>query len=1472
VVAEAEGARAVTDPVVEDILPLSPLQQGMFFHAQFDGSAADVYTVQFVLGVDGDVDPARLRKAAEALLARHPNLRACFEHEDLDEPIQVVLTDVDLPWSEMDLSTSDDRDGELAKLLAEDRDVGFDLAEPPLIRFLLVRFGEREHRLVLSNHHILLDGWSVPLLMRDLLDLYAGNPLPAVRPYRGYLAWLAAKDADQAKATWAEAMAGVPGPTLLAPAEPSRVPTRPELVRLELAEDLTARLYAAARSRGLTVNTVVQGIWGLVLATLTGRDDVVFGATVSGRPADLPGVESMVGLFINTVPVRVRTRPGQAVDDVLADVQRDQSKLMDVQFLGLSDIQRAAGIGDLFDTLVVFENYPVDTGAVAEREASAGFSITPITLDDATHYPLTLAVAAEKTLAVTFEFRPDIFDRDRIEAIAGYFRRAAETIASGAESTVARLDLLGADERGRLLGYGTGKSLATSDVTMAEVFEAQTAKTPEALAIVSGEHRLTFAEVNSRANRVARVLTGLGAGPERVVALAMPPGPDVLVAMLAVLKSGAAYLPLDPEWPAERLDVMLADSRPVAVLRELPSADDIDDSDLPPVAKPDNPAYVIYTSGSTGAPKAVVVSHRSIVNLLESHRDALFDPASATAGGRPLRVGHAWPMAFDASWQPMLWMFAGHELHLVPPDVRRDADELRAFLATHRIEFIELSPSLLGQVAAEAGWRGELKVLGVGGEAVPLALWRTLRETEGLTVYNLYGPTECTVDSAACEFGSGDGPMIGSPVGNALAYVLDHRLNPCPAGVSGELYIAGAGLARGYLGRPGVTSARFVADPFGKPGTRMYRTGDVARWTPGGLIDCLGRVDDQVKIRGFRIEPGEIESVLLRDPRVIRAAVVVREDTPGVRRLVGYVALAGGATEGLRESVAAVLPEYMVPAAVLAVEHFPLTHNGKLDVRSLPAPERTGRVSAAPRTELEVRLAKLFAEVLGLDEVGVDDSFFALGGDSIVSMRLVSRARSAGLRFSPRDVFERRTVAGLALATSDAAPREAREPGAGVGEIPLTPMLAWLAAQPSAHDRMSQARFLRTPSTMDETALVKLVQAMLDRHDVLRSSFRGRTFTTGPMGSVAAADVVRRVDVSGLSYEDIAARLPETLEGALSELAPASGEMTRFVWFDAGPGRQGRLLVLLHHVVVDGASWGVLVPGLVEDWLRLDSGKELSMVHEGTSFREWAIGLQDAAKARTPELGLWHDILTGPDPVLGIRRLDPAVDTRATVTTTRTILGEDVTRQLLTSVPERHGVAVDAVLLTGLARAVSRWRGDTPDDGGSLLLALEGHGREEQVVPGADLSGTVGWFTSVFPVRVDPAGGPRAVSEQISLPDKGIGHGLLRYLNPETAPELEGLPEPQLEFNYLGRLTVGERQGGDFSGAPETGAMGGGDDAGMPAPYCLVLNTFVRDHESGPVLEADWQWPGALFTEDRIRALSDQWFAALQELTEGDTR
>ncbi|WP_431900907.1 amino acid adenylation domain-containing protein [Amycolatopsis thermoflava] len=1426
----------------EEVLPLSPLQEGMLFHALYDESADDVYTVQFVLGLTGEVDAARLRRAAQGLLDRHPNLRAAFVHDD--EPKQVIRREAELPWAELTLSHE-----EFDEFLARDRAERFPLGEPPLLRMTLVKLGERDHRLVLSNHHILLDGWSLPLLVRDLLALYAGAEPPSPRPYRDYLTWLAGRDRDASAEAWLAALDDVEEPTLLAPAA-SRVPMRPGKLRLDLPAETTERLYAVAREHGLTVNTVVQGLWGLVLARLTGRDDVLFGATVSGRPADLSGVDGMVGLFINTVPVRVRLRG--SLLDVLRGVQDEQARLMDHQYLGLTDIQRAAGHGDLFDTLVVFESYPIDSDAVSASERAAGITIDRVEVEDSTHYPLTLAVAAEERLSVVFEYRPDTFDEAWAESLSGWFRRAAEAFAAAPTQEVTGVDLLGEETLAELRRIGTGKVLDAPATTLPEVLREQAQATPDAVAIVAGETRLTFAEFNARANQVARVLIEQGVGPEDVVALRMPAGPDMLVALLAVVKAGGAYLPLDPDWPAERIDFMLADAAPKLILTELPEATGSTD-DLPPQAKPQHPAYVIYTSGSTGTPKAVVVPHSSIANLLVSHRADLFDPARERVG-RPLRVAHAWPMAFDASWQPMLWMFAGHELHLVPPDTRRDADLLRAFLRDHEIEFVELSPSLLAQVATEPGWRGALKVLGVGGEAVPAQLWRSLRDEPDLAVWNLYGPTECTVDSAACDFDRTENPCIGSPVGNARAYILDRHLRPCPPGVEGELYLSGAGLARGYLRRPGTTAERFVADPFGEPGTRMYRTGDVARWNAEGLIELLGRVDDQVKIRGFRIEPGEIEAVLLRDERVERAVVVPREDTPGVKRLVAYVI--ASSTDGLREQVAAALPEYMVPAAIVAVERFPLTRNDKLDVKALPAPDYTSTTSRAPATELEKRIAGLFAEVLGLPEVGADDSFFALGGDSIVSMRLVSKARGAGLAFTPRDVFEQRTVAALARVAGEAVHRA--DSDAGIGEVPLTPMLHWLNRN-QPYGQLSQARMLCTPAGLDLDRLRELVQLLLDRHDVLRATFDG-TFVVRPRGAVDASACVTRIDARDTDYTDIAERLP----GLMREirLDPPSGDMVRFVWFDTGPDRSGRLLIVLHHLVVDGASWGVLVPELAELW----AGRELPPV--GTSYREWAQALPEVARAKASEMPLWREILSGPDPVLGTRRLDPATDTRASMRATRTFLDPDVTGKLLTEVPERHGVTINDVLLAGLAHAVSRWRGD---DDTSLLLALEGHGREEQIAPGADLSGTVGWFTSVFPVRVDPGDltrgvrqGLTRVSEQLALPDKGIGHGLLRYLNPDTAAELEALPEPQLEFNYLGRLTVGERDGEPWSGAPEVGAMGGGVDDDMPAPYCLVLNVLVR----GSTLEADWQWPSALFTEDRIQQLSREWFAALTLIAE----
>ncbi|HSX99832.1 MAG TPA: AMP-binding protein, partial [Streptomyces sp.] len=797
---------------------------------------------------------------------------------------------------------------------------------------------------------------------------------------------------------------------------------------------------------------------------------------------------------------------------------------------------------------------------------------------------------------------------------------------------------------------------------------------------------------------------------------------------------------------------------------------DLTDADRLAPLTPRHPAYVIYTSGSTGRPKGVVITHETLGNLFHSHRETLYAPAIEAAGRRHLRVGHAWSFFFDASWQPQLWLLDGHCVHVLSEEVRRDPELVIEAVLRHRFDFLEVTPSFLTQMADSGLLRGgdcPLAVVGVGGEAVPVALWKRLSELPGTEAFNLYGPTESTVDALVGRVRDSERPLVGRPVAGTRAYVLDDRLRPVPPGVPGELYLAGGGLARGYLGSPGLTAERFVADPFGPAGSRLYRTGDLARWTADGRLDYLGRADDQVKIRGFRIEPAEIEAALTTHPEVGQAQVTVHQDGPR-KLLVAYVVPVPDTAPDpalLRAHVAGRLPDHMVPAAVVALERFPQLANGKLDRSALPAPDFTALSSGrAPATPVEELLCTVFAEVLGLERVGVDDDFFALGGDSIVAMQLVGRARAAGLRISPRLVFRHRTVAALgtvAEAADVSAPRPADD---GTGTVPLTPVMHWLRELGGPFATYHQSALVRTPAALDLPALTTVLQALADRHDLLRATLvRPTREDTGewslhvpPVGTVDAAGWIERVDVSGLDADALGEAVREHTTAARALLDPDAGVMVRAVWFDAGEA-PGRLLLMGHHLVVDGVSWRVLLPDLEAAWQDVRAGRPVGLVPVETSFARWSRLLTELAQApeREAELPVWEEILDGGTQSLPLtRERDPDRDTAATRREVVLRLPAEHTGPLLSAVPAAFGAAVNDVLLAGLALAFADRRRRNGGADTSVLVDLEGHGREEELGgDGIDLSRTVGWFTSVFPVRLDPgpadpaeafAGGPAA--------------------------------------------------------------------------------------------------------------------------------
>ncbi|MGJ5730160.1 non-ribosomal peptide synthase/polyketide synthase [Pseudomonas aeruginosa] len=1471
---------------IEDIYPLSPMQHGMLFHSLYEQASGD-YLNQLRVDVHG-LDPARFRAAWQAALDSHDILRAGFLWQgDLEQPLQVIHKHLELPFAEHDWRGREALAEALDELAASERRRGFELEQAPLLRLVLVRMDEERYHLVYTHHHILLDGWSSAQLLGEVLARYTGEQAERTGGrYRDYIAWLQAQDKRVSEAFWKEQLAELLEPTRLAQAVAAeREQVGSGQFQRSLPPARTARLKTFAQRHAVTLNTLVQAAWSLLLQRYTGQDTVVFGATVAGRPAELAGIERQIGLFINTLPVVATPQPGMRLTDWLQEVQARSLALREQEHTPLFEIQRWAGLGEaLFDSLLVFENYPV--AEALEKGSPGGVRFGPVSNHEQTNYPLTVALGVGDSLSLQYSYDRQAFSDAAVEQLDRHLVNLLEGFVDNAERTLVELSLLDAEERALIDSlWNRSESGFPASLLIHQRVAERARLAPDAPAVLFDDQVLSFAELDSRANRLAHALIARGVGPEVRVAIAMQRSAEIMIAFLAVLKSGGAYVPLDIEYPRERLLYMMQDSRAHLLLTQnhlldrLPIPDGLSCLCLdreqewagfpahdPEVAlHGDNLAYVIYTSGSTGMPKGVAVSH----GPLAAHIVATGERYEMTPADCEL---HFMSFAFDGSHEGWMHPLINGARVLIRDDSLWLPEQTYAQMHRHGVTVAVFPPVYLQQLAEHAERDGNppaARVYCFGGDAVAQAsydlAWRALRPQY---LFNGYGPTETVVTpllwKARPDDPCGAAYMpIGTLLGNRSGYILDAQLNLLPVGVAGELYLGGEGVARGYLERPALTAERFVPDPFGAPGSRLYRSGDLTRGRADGVVDYLGRVDHQVKIRGFRIELGEIEA-RLREQAAVREAVVVAQAGASGQQLVGYVvpqdpALVEDAgaqaacRDALRKALKERLPEYMLPAHLLFLACMPLTPNGKLDRKGLPKPsaDQQQRDYQAPRSEVERQLATIWAEVLKLEQVGLADNFFEIGGDSIISLQVVSRARQLGIHFTPKMLFEAQTIGALAPLAESGTQVLAIDQGPVTGVTPLLPIQQGFFAEEVAERHWwNQSVLLEAREPLDARLLEQALRGVLAHHDALRLSFTREAagWTARHRGVEEGAAALLRV----ARVADLAA-LRALADEVQRSLDLADGPLLRALLATFDDGSQ-RLLLVIHHLVVDGVSWRILFEDLQTAYRQLLAGQAVELPAKTSAFRDWAERLQAFAGdgGLDGELAYWQGQLQGASSDLPC--LDPLGDqSNRHARSVSCGLDAEATRQLLQEAPAAYRTQVNDLLLTALARVICRWTGQV-----DALIQLEGHGREELFAE-IDLTRTVGWFTSLFPLRLTPAEGIAAsikgIKEQLrAVPNKGIGFGALRYLGSAASQAaLAGLPVPRITFNYLGQF--------DGSFAMDEGALfvpageRAGDDQSPDAPLAnwLALNGRIYGGE----LRIDWSFSGERFETTSIQRLAD---------------
>jgi amino acid adenylation domain-containing protein/non-ribosomal peptide synthase protein (TIGR01720 family) len=1530
---------------IEDIFPLSPLQKGLLFHTLYTPGEA-VYFEQLTCELHGRLDEAAFAQAWRLLVARHPILRTAFVWKGQSEPRQVVHRTLEMPWLREDWRafSPEQQNEKLAAFLAADRARGFEPNRAPLMRLATLRLSDTVWQLVWSHHHLLLDGWSFPLLLREFglaygaLSTGATPALPPARPFGAYLQWLQKRDASRDEQFWREELRGFAVPTPLTVDRPARGGTNYEVIDFALDEADTSRLQQAARDHRVTLSTLCQGAYGLVLSRYASTEDVVFGITVSGRPAELPGVENIVGLFINTLPLRIGVSDSAEAGPWLRALQEKQLGLQEHGHAGLGDIQGWSDVPrgqQLFESLFVFINYPPVDTALANRFGE----LEPRALHfvERTNYPLTIDVLPGSRLTFRTAFDTDRLDRDTVLRLLGHIRQALLGLGQ-TNARLGQIELVAGAEKAALLAASTPQAPVEDlrDGCLHAWFARQAATTPDGIAISSESGTLTYAELDRAANALAQKLRAFGVQRGTLVGLFLERDAPLVIGLLGILKAGGAYVPLDPIYPDDRLDYTLEDSavpvivtsselsvrlsNPMVMRVELDASclhpgPDEDCTPLPIVTESEDPAYVIYTSGSTGRPKGCMVTHRNVLRLF-----------TATEAWYDFNPTDVWTFFHSAAFDFSVWeiwgaLLYGGRLVVVPYFTSREPAAFCDLLIREKVTILNQTPSAFRQLIKAEETLPDPRALSLryvifGGEALEFASLRSWFERHGDTqpqLVNMYGITETTVFTTYRPLRRADayearGSLIGIPIVDTPVLVTDSRGHLSPIGVPGELVIAGVSLAIGYLKRAELTAQRFVPDPFGVScNGRLYRSGDLARRLPDGDLDYLGRIDDQVKIRGFRIELGEIENVFSTHPSVREVVVLARAESPGAeKRLVAYVVPRGEeriTVDVLREHLLTRLPEYMVPTAIVALEQFPLTANGKIDRRALPEPSgQLADVSAdyiAPRTDRERTLVEIWSTTLGAERVGVTDSYFALGGDSITGITVCSRAREKGIEFSLQDLFEKQTIEALAAepaeststpATSTPAQAPAlapfalvgaedrtRLPGGLVDAYPVTRLQAGMlfhsqgaAGSALYHDVFSH--HLRGP--LDVAALQTELDALVQRHPVLRTGFDVAAFSE-PLQLVHAQSTcpLTTGDLSHLS----APAQEEWLDRFVHDEALRAFDWSRPPLLRVHVHRRSveefQFTLSLHHAILDGWSVATLLTELFQRYLaRGDHGTAPTPPPPAiVGFGDY-VALERAALADEITRNFWAETLADAE-LLELPPAEPALAAKGVAN--RAIEISPALSAALNRTAEQLGVPLKSVLLAAHLRVLGQLGGS--DD---VVTGLVTNGRPES----AGAEHLTGLFLNAVPFRLSLADAPdwaglvRATfaAEKALLPHR-------RLPLAEIQKRQSGAPLFTTDFNFvhfhvydalrglgaLERLGTRAREETNFTLAvnfgvdPQTGTLGGAAACDRGALDARVIDALPALYLAA--LEAIAATPAANWRATALRS------ATAESLLRGET-